>query len=239
MTAEEYTMEGIREELQKAANPKIASFLQGYFKTGPGQYGEGDQFRGIKVPVIRKIVRKARKLPMEDILSLLSSPWHEDRLLALLIWVDQFIKGDEDEQERIYRTYLEKSHQINNWDLVDLSAPTIMGGYLWGRDRSILFDMARSQNLWDRRMAVLATFFFIRNNDFNDSLRISEILQNDSEDLIYKAVGWMLREIGKRDSETEESFLKKYYNDMPRTMLRYAIERFPEERRQAYLKGRI
>ena len=239
MVSSQYTLIEVKAALQEEANPKTASFLQGYFKTGPGQYGEGDKFRGIKVPVIRKIVRKARRLSMEDVISLLTSPWHEDRLLALLIWVDQFIKGDEEEQEKIYRSYLDKSHHINNWDLVDLSAPTIIGGYLWGRDRSILFDVARSQNLWDRRMAVLATFFFIRNNDFDDSLRISEILQNDSEDLIHKAVGWMLREIGKRDPKKEESFLKKYYKDMPRTMLRYAIERFPEERRQAYLKGLV
>ncbi|HKI45789.1 MAG TPA: DNA alkylation repair protein [Balneolales bacterium] len=239
MPVEQYTLEDIRLELQKAANPKIASFLQGFFKTGRGQYGEGDQFRGIKVPVIRKIVRKARSLSMDEVISMLDSSWHEDRLLALFVWVYQFEKAGEAGREKIFRAYLDHSGHINNWDLVDLSTPTIMGGYLFNRDRSILYEMARSNNLWDRRKAVMATSYFIRNNDFDDTLSLAEILLHDSEDLIHKAVGWMLREIGKRDSETEESFLKKYYKDMSRTMLRYAIERFPEESRQAYLKGRI
>lgn len=239
MTAEQYTLENIQEELKKAANPKTASFLQGYFKTSPGEYGEGDQFRGIKVPVIRKIVRKARALPMDEVVLLLHSPWHEDRLLALLVWVYQFERADEEGREKIYKTYLDQPVYINNWDLVDLSAPTIMGGYLYDNDRSILYKMARSNNLWDRRKAVMTTSYFIRNNDFEDTLSLAEILLHDSEDLIHKAVGWMLREIGKRDLEVEESFLIKHYKNMPRTMLRYAIEKFPEERRQDYLKGRV
>lgn len=239
MTAEEYTLESIRDELQKAANPKIASFLQGYFKTGPGQYGEGDRFRGIKVPVIRKIVRKARNLPMDGVVSLLNSSWHEDRLLALLVWVYQFERADEAGRVKIYQAYLNHQEHINNWDLVDLSAPTIMGGFLYNHNRSILYEMARSHNLWDRRKAVMATSYFIRNNDFEDTLSLAEILLHDSEDLVHKAVGWMLREIGKRNLEAEESFLIKHYKNMPRTMLRYAIEKFPEDRRQDYLKGRV
>lgn len=239
MTSQRYTLSDIKRILEEMSNPETADFLQKYFKTGPGEYGEGDRFRGIKVPVIRKIARKAKELSVDELSSLLDSPWHEDRLLALLVWVDQFNNADKQAQENIYDIYMEKSERINNWDLVDLSAPTIMGGYLWGNDRSILYEMAQSPNLWSRRMAIMSTFYFIRNDDYKDALALAELLLNDSEDLIHKAVGWMLREIGKRNLEVEESFLKKHYKNMPRTMLRYAIERFPEERRQAYLKGTI
>lgn len=232
-------LEEITDLLVERSDPKTASVLSGYFKTGPGEYGEGDQFRGIKVPVVRKIVVRARKLPLSDIVTLLHSSWHEDRLLALLVLVDLFSKGDKEPREKIFRTYLDNTNRINNWDLVDLSAPAILGGHLYKRDRDILYEMAKSDNLWKRRMAVLATFYFIKNNDFADSLALAEMLLIDSEDLIHKATGWMLREIGKRHIEAEESFLMKHYGDMPRTMLRYAIEKFPEEKRQAYLKGAV
>lgn len=232
-------IKAIQTALTEAANPETAKFLQKYFKTGPGEYGEGDRFRGIKVPVIRKIARRAADMPLNDLRLLLKSPWHEDRLLALLVMADRFAKTDENVREQIYQVYLNESGYINNWDLVDLSAPAILGGYLWHRERKILFDMARSANLWKRRMSVMATFYFIRNSDFRDSIAIAKILLQDPGDLIQKAVGWMLREIGKRDLETEETFLKAHYPNMPRTMLRYAIERFPEPKRQAYLKGNV
>lgn len=232
-------LEEIQSAIKEAADPGTAEFLQRYFKTGPGQYGEGDRFRGIKVPVIRKIAKKAYGLPFDDVVNLLHSSWHEDRLLALFVLTKRFTDGDEEERQKIYRTYLDHSPEINNWDLIDLSAPAVLGGFLYERDRKILFDMARSTNLWKRRMAVMATFYFIKNGDYDDSLAIAGILLNDSEDLIHKATGWMLREIGKRDMQAEETFLIEHYSKMPRTMLRYAIERFPEKRRQAYLKGAI
>ncbi len=239
MVSKSITLEEIRSILEEKSDPEIASFLSGYFKTGPGQYGEGDRFRGIRVPKLRKIARASRRLSAGDLLVLVTSPWHEDRLLALLVWVERFDKGGEKERERIYRAYLDHLRYINNWDLVDLSAPSIVGGYLWEHERGILYEMAGSESLWERRTAVMATFYFIRNNDFEDTLQIAEILLNDSEDLIHKAAGWMLRELGKRDQAREEIFLRKYYLKMPRTMLRYAIERFPEEQRQAWLKGKI
>jgi len=239
MPTQFYTLADIQTILEEEANPKTAGFLQSYFKTGPGQYGEGDLFRGIKVPVIRKIAQKAKDLAMDDLISLLNSSWHEDRLLALLVWVDRFDKANEDARTEIYRSYIDHSERINNWDLVDLSAPNIVGGFLYENNRDILYKLVRSSNLWHRRIAMMATLYFIRNEDFSDTLSLAEILLNDDEDLIHKAAGWMLREIGKRNIIVEESLLKKHYKKMPRTMLRYAIERFPEKRRQAYLKGEI
>jgi len=227
----------IQKDLSDLSNPRDAAFLQGYFKTGPGQYGEGDLFRGIRVPVLRKLSRKYRGIPLEAADALLHSPCHEDRLLALLIMVSKYIRSDETGRSAIYNLYLTRTAYINNWDLVDLSALNIVGAYLKDRSRKPLYKLARSKNLWERRIAVLATFQFIRYGDFGDSFKIAALLLADKEDLIHKAVGWMLREIGKRDLKAEESFLHRHYRQMPRTMLRYAIERFPEDKRLAYLNG--
>lgn len=228
----------LRGRLRKLGDPEDARFLQGYFKTGPGEYAEGDRFLGIRVPVIRKLVKELHDTPLRTVIALLKSPIHEERLLALLILVRKFENGAEPDKKRIYDLYMSNTGYVNNWDLVDLSAPNIVGGYLLERSHKPLSKLARSQMIWDRRIAILATFFFIRAGENGTALEIAEVLLQDREDLIHKAVGWMLREIGKRDLETEESFLKTHYHTMPRTMLRYAIERFPENRRQEYLKGK-
>lgn len=225
----------LKDELKKAANPKQAKLLQGFFKTGKGQYGEGDIFLGIKVPVQRAIVKKYGGMDLKEIQELLNSKIHEYRLIALFILIKKYIKSSEEDKGKIYRFYLKNTKNINNWDLVDLSAPNIVGDYLLNKDRKVLYKLARSNHLWEKRISVLATFMFIRDNDFSDALKIGEILLKDTHDLIHKAVGWMLREIGKRNQEVEERFLQKHYKDMPRTMLRYAIEKFEEEKRKEYL----
>ena len=229
----------IRARLQKLADKQTAEVLQRFFKTGTGEYGEGDVFVGIKVPPLRKVAAEFEKVPLTTVRALLRSRIHEERALALMILVRQFARADEQLRERIYRFYVTHTTFINNWDLVDGSAPYIIGPFLWERARDQLYVFARSRSLWERRMAILSTFYFIRQNDFADTLRIAELLLDDRHDLIHKAVGWMLREIGNRDREAEESFLKMHYHHMPRTMLRYAIERFPESQRRRYLLGRI
>jgi len=223
--------------LRKLADPARAEHSLRFFKTGKGEYGEGDMFLGIRVPALREQVKKHRELSMDAALELLKSPYHEERLFALLLMADKFRKGTEKEKEAIYRLYLKNTKFINNWDLVDLSAHLIVGGWLENRDREPLRRLARSENLWERRIAIISTFQFIRKKDFDDAFAISSILVDDSEDLIHKAVGWMLREIGKRDIAAEKAFLKKHYRTMPRTMLRYAIEKFPEKERKAWLRG--
>ena len=229
----------IEKSLAAAADKKKAHVLSGFFKTGPGQYGEGDVFIGISVPCLREQVRRYRFPKRKDILRLLRSRIHEYRMLALLFLVEIFRTADESGRKDIYELYLANTRYINNWDLVDLSAPQIIGEYLGSRPREILAEMAVSSSLWRRRIAVVATLTFIRNNQFSDTFKIVKILLQDKHDLIRKACGWMLREIGKRDLPAEEGFLGKYYKTMPRTMLRYAIERFPESRRQDYLKSRV
>lgn len=229
----------ISERLREVAEPDRAAKHQRFFKTGEGEYGEGDKFIGVRVPVIRKLVREFRGLSLEEITTLLFSSWHEERLFALLMMDDSFRRGDDKRKEEIYDLFMNSTSQINNWDLVDSSAPYIAGAWLFDRDRTPLYIFAESENLWERRIAIISTQYFIRKNDFKDTLRIAEILLEDKEDLIHKAVGWMLREAGNRDMKPEEKFLKKYYGKMPRTMLRYAIEKFPEEKRQMYLKGLI
>ncbi|MCD4701030.1 MAG: DNA alkylation repair protein [Candidatus Aegiribacteria sp.] len=233
------TINEISRELRVFAEPERARIHQRFFKTGRGEYGEGDKFLGIRVPYIRKLVRKFRDLSLADTEKLLHSRWHEERLFALLILVDSFKRGGGELRENIYNLYMSSTQWINNWDLVDLSAPHIPGAWLYDRDRRSLYGFAESNDLWKKRIAIISTQYFIRRNDFSDALAISEKLINDNHDLIHKAVGWMLREIGKRNLEAEEKFLRKHYKNMPRTMLRYAIERFPEERRQKYLKGVI
>ncbi len=228
----------ISKRLREMGNQEDAGFLQRFFKTGPGQYGEGDIFLGIRVPAVRRLVKEYKELPLKDVLFLLKSPYHEIRLFALISFVNTFATADESTKNKIYDLYLANTRYINNWDLVDLSAPNIVGRYLFTRSRKPLYKLAQSQNLWERRIAVLSTFYFIKNNQSDDSLQIVEILLKDKEDLIHKAAGWMLREIGKRDLETAETFLRKHCRTMPRTMLRYAIERFSPDQRKRFLEAK-
>lgn len=222
-------------KLEALSDEKNAGILQRFFKTGPGEYGEGDRFRGIRVPALRKLCREFRYADVGDVVPLLDSPWHEDRLFALLLLVDRYVKADETGREMIYGTYCACTGRINNWDLVDLSAPNIAGRHLFTRDRSQLYRFAGSASLWERRIAIVSTFHFIRAGQTGDTLAISELLLGDREELIHKATGWMLREVGKRDRPTLEAFLARHYGRLPRTTLRYAIERFPEGRRRQWL----
>ena len=231
------TLDGLRQRLHRLASPADAKFLQRYFKTAPGEYGAGDKFIGIRVPVLRKLAREFRSLPPPAAAKLLQSPIHEERLLALLILTDAYDRAGESRRTAIYRLYLKNLARVNNWDLVDCSAPRIVGRHLKERPRKILFRLARSKTLWNRRVAVLATFYFIRQDDFGDSLRLAELLLDDEHDLIHKAVGWMLREMGKRDVAELKRFLRNHAARMPRTMLRYAIEKLPERERQSYLQS--
>ena len=225
----------LKSDLSALSDPVRAKNLSWFFKTGVGQYGEGDFFLGIPVPMQRKIAKKYVDLPLVDVQELLSSKNHEYRLTALLILVLKYQKADMQGKEEIFRFYLANTRNINNWDLVDLSAPKIVGDYLVNKERSVLYRFAASDNLWERRIAVLSTFRFIANSDFEDAIAIAVLLLHDKHDLIYKAVGWALREIGKRNQIAEEQFLRKYFMEMPRTMLRYAIEKFDENKREFYL----
>jgi 3-methyladenine DNA glycosylase AlkD len=233
------TSRAISRTLRSRANPDHAPNLQRFFKTGPGQYGAGDRFIGAKLPVIRALCRECRGTPLDEVLKLLRSPIHEERTLALLMLVDAFKNGDEHVRRRIYDLYLANTAHINNWDLVDCSAGQIVGGWLRGRSTAPLTRLARSKSLWERRIAMIATFDGIRRGEFDAALRIADLLLHDEHDLIHKAVGWMLREIGKQDGARERAFLRTRYKTMPRTMLRYAIEKFPEVERQRYLKGEM
>lgn len=225
----------LRKEMRSLADSEKAKVLQGFFKTGKGQYGEGDVFLGIAVPKQRELVKKYFNfIGYTDIQILLNSLIHEERLVALLILVKKY-ETSELARPLIFNFYLENGRNVNNWDLVDLSAPNIVGKFLLDKKRDVLYSLAKSSNLWDRRISIVSTFTFIRENDFNDTLKIAEILLKDEHDLIHKAVGWMLREVGKRDVVVLENFLKKHYKNMPRTMLRYAIEKFDEKKRKKYL----
>ncbi|TSC96213.1 MAG: putative DNA alkylation repair enzyme [Parcubacteria group bacterium Athens1014_10] len=226
----------LKKELDKLSSPRQAKISQRFFKTNKGEYGEGDIFLGVKVPVQRKIAKNYQSLSLQDIKTLLNSEIHEYRLTSLFILIAQYKKENARKKEKIFNLYLKNARQINNWDLVDLSAPNIIGDYLLDKPKIILLKLAKSKNLWEKRIAILATYAFIKNNKFNDALKISKILLNDNHDLIHKATGWMLREIGKRNQKIEERFLKKHYKKMPRTMLRYAIEKFDESKRKFYLK---
>jgi 3-methyladenine DNA glycosylase AlkD len=229
----------LRKNINELGSPEISKAMRQFFKTGEGDYGEGDVFTGLKVPTQRKLAREFKDLILTDLKVLLNSPVHEERLIALFILVERYGKGNGQEKAEIFSFYMKNKKGINNWDLVDLSAPKIVGKHLLNTDRSQLYKYASSKNLWERRIAVLSTYEFIRNDDFETTLEIAEILLKDEHDLIHKAVGWMLREIGKRDLQTEEKFLMKHYKKMPRTMLRYAIEKFPESKRKKYLQGKI
>ena len=225
--------------LQALVHADKAVFLAGYFKTGPGQYGEGDRFLGVTVPVVRQLARRFRRLSLPECQQLLDSAYNEARLLALLILVAQFERGDTPIRSCVHDLYMTCRHRINNWNLVDSSAPAIVGGHLRTRGRAVLDDLARSGVLWDRRIAVLATLAFVRAGDFADTLRLCTLLLNEPHDLIHKACGWMLREVGHRDAAVLTDFVRSSQTQMPRTMLRYAIERMPPERRRLALAGRL
>lgn len=229
----------IQARLAALGDPGVAAGSRRFFKTGPGEYGEGDLFRGIRVPVLRSLAREYQSIGLPAAGRLLGSPFHEDRLLALLLLVRLYARGDGATREKVYRLYLRKTRFINNWDLVDSSAEHIVGAFLLDKGREPLQRLAKSADLWERRIAVLATFHFIKRGEFGETLGIARTLLSDPEDLIHKAVGWMLREVGGRDPEAEEAFLREHYRRMPRVMLRYAIEKFPEEKRRRYLKGEV
>lgn len=232
------SIQSLKKEIQSKANPLKAKLLAGFFKTGKGEYGEGDIFLGLTVPESRKLAIKYKNLSLDKVEELLKSKYHEERLIALLLLVYNYEKYSEKRKE-VYNFYLNNTKYINNWDLVDLTAHKIIGHYLFKKDKTYIYKLAKSNTLWEKRISIISTFYFIRENKFNDSLKLAKILLEDKHDLIHKAVGWMLREIGKKDVKVLETFLKKHYKQMPRTMLRYSIEKFPEAKRKAYLNGKI
>jgi 3-methyladenine DNA glycosylase AlkD len=236
---EAITPQQVSTALRGLANAAVAEHAQRFFKTAKGEYGEGDLFLGIRVPVVRQQANKYKALSLEGVVTLLHSTYHEERLCALLMLVSKYKRGTTQEKNAIYKLYLQHVEFVNHWDLVDCSALYIVGAQLFDKSRGPLYRLAKSQCLWERRIAIIATFYFIRENEFDETLKIAAILCDDTEDLIHKAVGWMLREVGKRDLEAEELFLKEHYQKMPRTMLRYAIEKFEEKKRKAYLRGDI
>ena len=225
----------ILKELKSKKNPVQATHLSGFFKTGKGQYGEGDIFWGLKVPVTREIVKKFKEASLEDIQELLNSKVHEHRLTGLLILVEKYKKGEN--KKEIYNFYLKNTKNINNWDLVDLTAPNIVGKFILEnkKERKILYSLVKSKNLWERRISILSTFTLLRDKEYEDVLNVSEMLLDDKHDLIHKAVGWMLRELGKRDKKVEVEFLEKYYKIMPRTMLRYSLEKFSPKEKEFFM----
>jgi 3-methyladenine DNA glycosylase AlkD len=229
----------LRKILADIKDDSYAASLQRFFKTGPGEYGEGDVFIGLRVPQLRLLAQRFEGLEIDDAVELLRSRIHEERLLALLILVHAYRQGDDTAKKKIYNLYLENTYFINNWDLVDISAENVVGVHVFGNSTRILHELARSTSLWERRIAIMATFHFIKKGQFDETISIIKLLLKDREDLIHKAAGWMLREIGKRNIQAEKAFLKEHYHIMPRTMLRYAIERFPEEERRNYLEGKV
>ncbi len=232
-------MPEIEARVRSIGTKKRAKVSQGFFKTGPGEYGEGDIFVGVTVPELRRLATAYQAITLREVTELLRSTIHEERLLALLILCRAYARGDGHARKRIYELYLKNTRYVNNWDLVDASAEHIVGAFLMYKNKKPLYVLARSSDLWERRIAVMATFHFIKRGKFKETLKIAGILLPDKEDLIHKAVGWMLREVGKRSLQSAERFLKGHYKKMPRTMLRYAIERFPEAKRQRYLTGKV
>ena len=229
-----------REEIRALANKEIAQHSLRFFKTDKGEYGHGDLFLGVRAPQIRLIAKKHIDISITDMKTLIQSKYHEERFLGLIILVNKYAKTkDKKNRNQLYKIYVSSFKYINNWNLVDVTCPHVTGKHLIDKDRTILYKWAKSEDLWTKRIAMVSTFSFIRKNDLEDTFKIAEILLHDEHDLIHKAVGWMLREAGKRDIKKEETFLKKYYKTMPRTMLRYSIEKFPESKRQKYLKGTI
>lgn len=230
------SLSALKKEIRSQANPAKAILLGRFFKTGKGGYAEGDRFLGIMVPTQRVLAKKYRDVTVADALRLLRSPYHEERLIALLLLIRHFEQGSPEEQKRIYTAYLQNTRHINNWDLVDLSSHRIVGAYLYQRSRQPLYQLARSQLLWDRRIAIIGTAAFIAGNDLDDTFRIATVLLKDKHDLIHKAVGWMLREAGKKDPEALRAFLQQHAPRMPRTALRYAIEKYSPRERRRFLK---
>ena len=237
--APSHVVQEIQTKLKKLADPETAKTLKRFFKTGAGEYGEGDIILGIRVPELRKIAKDYSQISLEEIEQLLRSPFHEERFLALLFLVGAYSNGNASAKRAIYTLYMANTQYINNWDLVDGSAVHIVGPFLFDKSLKPLYTLARSRFLWERRIAVMSTFYFIRQGHYSETLKIARMLLSDTEDLIHKSVGWMLREVGKRDLEAEEVFLRAHYRKMPRTMLRYAIEKIPEPKRKQYLKGKV
>lgn len=226
----------VQRELKKLSSPAKAKSSAWFYKTDKGQYGHGDRFIGVTVPEQHKVARQFQDLPLNDILALLKSPVHEHRLTALFLLVALYGRSELKKKQVIVKAYLANRKFVNNWDLVDSSAPQILGNWLLKHPRSILYTLACSKNLWDKRIAIVATQAFIHNGEFHDTLKISELLLKDTHDLIHKATGWMLREVGNKNKKTLIQFLQKHSKHMPRTMLRYAIEKFPQTERQQYLQ---
>jgi 3-methyladenine DNA glycosylase AlkD len=235
------SLEELKNELKASANPEKVHDYMRYFKTGKGQYGEGDVFLGIKMPVQRNIAKKYTDLSFNDLQALLNSKIHEHRMTALIILIKKYKKAKKDclQKRQIYEFYMKNTRNVNNWDLVDISCPTIVGDFLSREGTEILKMLARSDNLWEKRISVISTFALIKKRNLGESLAIADMLLKDEHDLIHKAVGWVLREVGKKNAEVLEIFLKPRYKEMPRTMLRYAIEKFPVAKRKKYLKGEI
>ena len=231
-------MEAAIQDLRARINKEKAAFFPRFFRTGPGEYGEGDLFLGVTVPNLRQVAKKhAPRLTLNDLEEMLQSPYHEIRLLSLIVMTLKYEQGNADVKGEMVELYLRNLHRINNWDLVDTSAHKIIGAYLYNRDRGLLYDLASRDHLWSQRVSIIASLYMIQKGEFEDTLKLAEILKNHPHDLIHKAVGWMLREVGKRNLQSELKFLDSHYRSMPRTMLRYAIEKFEEPLRQEFLKG--
>ncbi len=225
--------------LRELADPERAKITQRFFKTGEGEYGAGDKFLGVRNPVIRQQVKIFKDVSLSSVTRLLKSRYHEERLFAVFLLVHKYTKGDDSEKTKVCSTYLKHTRYVNNWDLVDSSAYQIVGRHYEDKNRKTLYQLAKSKSLWERRIAIISTYWYIKRGDYKDTVKLSVELLHDDEDLIHKAVGWMLREVGNRDRKTEEKFLARHYKNMPRTMLRYAIEKFPETKRKRYLAGKI
>ncbi len=228
-------LNNLKSEIQALNNTEKAIIYSKFFKTKKGEYGEGDLFLGLTMPQQRILAKKYHAISLQELQELLQSKFHEHRMTALVILVNKYEKSNLENKEEIFNFYLKNTKNINNWDLVDVTCHKIIGDYLLDKKRSVLYRLAKSNNLWEKRIAVVSTFRFIKENQFEDTLNISELLINNKHDLIHKAVGWMLREVGKKDQKIEENFLKKHYKEMPRTMLRYAIERFDKTKRDYYM----
>ncbi|NCN10076.1 MAG: DNA alkylation repair protein [Leptospira sp.] len=249
MTTHRPTLKELELEIESHKNLEQAEFLSRFFKTGKGEYAEGDRFLGIRVPVQRAIAKNYKNLTLKEIVQLLQSPWHEKRLIALVLLEDRynnpksdpFYKNSEQNiqiQKEVYQAYISNFPKINNWDLVDISAHKIVGRHLYDRDREVLYKWAKSKTLWERRIPIISTYYFIQRRDFKDTLALSELLLKDSEELMHKACGWMVREIYKKDSKLALAWIEKYKLQMHRTMLRYAIEKVPEKKRKDILNAR-
>lgn len=229
-------MPSMLSELRKCASPKKAELLSRFFKTGKGEYGEGDKFLGVMVPETRAVAKKFAPISIDELVPHLHSPWHEERLCSLLVLVEKFRKADSAERRKIFDFYFDNVRAVNNWDLVDLTAPKLVGEYFADKDRKPLYKLAKSSNIWERRIAIVSSFAFIRNSDLNDTFSLAESLLDDEHDLMHKACGWALREAGKKDKHALVEFLEKHKSEMPRTMLRYAIEKFSEKERKKFLR---